>query len=463
MVARWAWLVVLWAGCGAAQPVVSPPQVLDATSARVFAAALQDGGAWQKLVELCDDVGHRLSGSPQLDLAIAWAQRAMQKDHLTGVRAEPVQVPVWRRGEESLEVLAPRALTMNLLGLGGSIATPPEGIEAAVVVVSSRADLERRGPQLHGKIAVLNQPMPQWSEASGTGYAEAVQARVYGAQWAAQQGAVAVLVRSVTATNLGAPHTGGMRYGDALVKIPSAAISVESAELLARWQQRGITAKVKLRMAASTHPDAPSANVVAEIRGRELPNEIVVIGGHLDSWDVGQGAHDDGAGCAMAMQAAAVIQRLGLVPRRTIRVVLWTNEENGLAGARAYAAGHVAERHIAALESDGGAFEPEAIGLAHSDASVQAAAAFKLAQLLGKIPGNLTVRPGRAAADVAPLGKQGALTLSLLVRQDRYFDYHHSAADTVDKVDPALLAKGAATMAALAWLLAEGDDLAAKP
>lgn len=461
MAARWAWMMVVWAGCSGAAPVAEPVQPVDPIAARIYATALQDGGAWQKLVALCDDVGHRMSGSPQLDQAIAWAQRAMQADHLQAVHAEPVQVPVWRRGAESLEVLEPRPLALNLLGLGGSVATPAQGIAAEVLVVSSRAELEQRGPELQGKIAVLNQAMPQWTAQGGTGYAEAVLARVYGAQWAARYGAVALLVRSVTAVSLGAPHTGGMRYGDAAVKIPTAAISIESAELLARWQARGIVPKVRLQMQASVHPDAPSANVVAEIRGRELPGEVVVIGGHLDSWDVGQGAHDDGAGCAMAMQAAAVIQRLGLVPRRTLRVVLWTNEEHGLSGARAYAATHAAERHVAALESDGGAFEPEAIGLAHANPALQGAAVRRLAQVLAKMPGGLTVQPGRGAADVAPLGERGAITLSLLVRHNRYFDYHHSAADTVDKVDPALLAKGAATMAALAWLLADGPDLAA--
>ncbi len=425
---------------------------------RLVAAARADGGAIKKITELCDDIGHRLSGSAAYDRAVAWAVAAMQADGLTTARSEPVTVPRWVRGDESLAVVSPRPMPLTLLGLGGSCATPPAGITAQVLVVRDLADLKSKAADAKGKIIVFNQPMPAYSEKNRSGYGETVQQRVHGATWAHQHGGVAALVRSVTARSLLTPHTGGARFDGQGTPVPTAAIATEHADLLARWQARGIVATVTLKMQAHFEAPVVQANVVAEIRGSQFPNEVVVIGGHLDSWDVGQGAHDDGAGVVMAMQSLALLQRLGLKPKRTIRAVLFANEENGLAGGKAYAEAHKAEKHIAALEADSGAFAPAGLGVDAKDPKqLDALAAFAegVAAQFKPLFGALKVFKGDGGADISPLREAGVPAFGLVVEGSRYFDYHHTPADTVDKVDPKDLADCVAYMAALAWTFSE--------
>ena len=299
---------------------------------KIVAGALAENDSYQKLEYLCLFVGHRLSGSPQLVKAIDWAVESLKKDGQENVRREKVMVPHWVRGVESARIVEPRDVPLCMLGLGGSIATPPEGITAQVLVVKDKDELDQRGEEAKGKIVLFNNVMPPYDPEQGSGYGKAVHFRGKGAIYAAEKGAVACLVRSVTAKSLCTPHTGAMRYQDDVPRIPAAAITVEDADLIARLNARGVPVVVNLKMEARTLDDAVSANVVAELRGREKPEEIVVIGGHIDSWDVGQGAHDDGAGSVMCMEAINVLRKLNMVPRRTIRVVLWTNEENGLAG-----------------------------------------------------------------------------------------------------------------------------------
>lgn len=290
------------------------------TAKKITDAALQSHGAYDKLVELCDDIGHRLSGSPELEKAVDWAQKKMSDDGQENVRAEPVMVPKWVRGRESLEMIAPRKHALSMLGLGMSIGTSTEGISASVLVVADEAALEAAGEKAAGKIILFNNPMPTYDPEAGSGYGTAVRFRHKGAQLAAQHGAVACLVRSVTARSLHSSHTGAMSYGDAVQKVPAAAISIEDAELISRLTARGIDVRVNLKMDARNDGQAKSANVVGELRGSEKPEEVVVIGGHLDAWDVGQGAHDDGTGCVMAMEAINLLRKLKLTPRRTIRV-----------------------------------------------------------------------------------------------------------------------------------------------
>jgi carboxypeptidase Q len=336
-----------------------------ATARRIVAAALADDGAYLKLQELCDGIGHRLGGSAGLDAATRWALRTMRADGHENVRLEPVMVPKWVRGRESCEMVAPRRQPLAMLGLGYSEGTPPAGISAPVVVVRDKAELDALGNAARGKIVLFNNVMPPYTREAGTGYGRAVQYRAFGAQWAAEKGAVACLIRSVTARSLRSPHTGMMRYDDAAVRIPAAALAIEDAEMIARLAARGIEVRVNLKMEARLAGEAPSANVIAELRGATHPEEIVVIGGHIDSWDVGQGAHDDGAGCVMAMQALTLLRKLNLRPRRTIRVVLWTGEEIGLIGAKRYAEDHADElaRHVAAIEADIGCFRPTGYGV----------------------------------------------------------------------------------------------------
>ena len=458
--ALWVGLAAL-VGCGAL-PVASPPlpgafAPFAAEVARILQAARADRGAFEKLTALCDGIGNRLAGSDALDRAIAWAQAALRADGLANVHAEPVTVTRWLRGQESLELLTPRPLALTMLGLGGSVATPPEGVTAEVVVAHDEHDLKLLGERIRGRIVLFDNPMPAYTQEAGAQYGETVRFRGHGAAIAGKLGAVAVLVRSVTARSLATPHTGNTRYDDG-PDIPAAAVSTEHAALLTRLIARGKNVTVRLKMQARTDGTAQSANVLAELPGREWPEQVVVIGGHLDSWDVGQGAHDDGAGCVMAMQALALLKRLGLQPRRTIRVVLWTNEENGLAGAKAYAQVHAGElaRHIAALEADSGAFRPEALTVELHDAEQEAKAAAQLHQLAGLLAGmQLEIRQRGSGADVAPMKSGGVPLVGLVMESSTYFDYHHTPADTLDKVDPALLAEGEALFAALAYVLAE--------
>ncbi len=433
------------------------------TATRIIESARAKNQAYDLMQELCDDIGHRLSGSPQLDRAIEWAAATLEKNGHENVHTEPVMVPQWIRGEESLAMLVPSAPAIPMLGLGGSVATPPSGITAEVVVVRDWDDLKQRGEQVAGKIVLFNSPMSSQDERDGAGYGPAVAYRGGGAREAAKFGAVAALVRSVTTRSLQSPHTGGMHYGDASKKIPTAAISVEYAEKIARLQQRGIPVKLRLKMQAKMSAErVPSANVVAELRGREKPDEIVIISGHLDSWDVGQGAHDDGGGCVIAMETLNLLRRLDLRPRRTIRVVLWTNEENGLAGGKAYAKEHADElsNHVAAIESDSGVYRPIGYGV---DCESESQSAITIAQLnavleLVRPIGKLKAVAGYGGADIGPMKSAGVPLLGHEVDMTHYFDIHHTHADTLDKVDPGELTDNLAVMAVVAYVLADMEE-----
>ncbi len=458
---RAAWLaypalVVLCPSAARADDLAAPYR---AAAARIIAEARCSDGAYRKLEELCDDIGHRLSGSASLERAVIWAQLRMLEDGHENVRAEPVMVPRWVRGDESLVMHEPLALRLPVLGLGGSVGTPPEGITAEVVAVRDETELQRLGEAVRDKIVLFNWPMKQWDPIGGTGYGEAVRFRTVGARWAAGYGARATLVRSVTARSLRSPHTGAMSYEGSPKRIPAAAVSTEDAERMARLHARGIPVIVTLRMAARSEGEAESANVLGELRGRERPEEVVVIGGHIDSWDVGQGAHDDGCGVVTCMEALSVLRRLGLIPRRTIRAVLFTNEENGLAGGRAYARDHEAElpQHVAAIEMDSGGFAPEAIGIEMQDRARQVRAAAQLCELVDLLDelDAARVRPGFSGADVSQMRSGGVALLGLDVENSTYFDYHHTEADTLDKVNPSHLASDVAAMAVMAYVLAD--------
>lgn len=413
---------------------------------RIIAAALADSAAWLRLAELTDRFGHRLSGSASLEAALDWMMAEMRRDGLDSVRGEPVMVPRWVRGEESAELLAPRPVRLAMLGLGGSIGTPRGGITADVMVVSSFEELTRRAAEARGRIVLFNVPF--------TNYGATVQYRQNGAVAAARAGAVASLIRSVASGTMNNPHTGAMRYDSTVPQIPHAALSVEDAAMIGRMVARGERVRVRLVMNARTLPDAPSRNVVAELRGRERPDEVVVMGGHIDSWDVGTGAMDDAGGVVAAWEALRLLHRLGLRPRRTIRVVGWTNEENGLRGGNAYRDAHLAELddHILALESDNGVFRPRGVGFSGSDAA--RAMIREIAALLAPI-GADTVTAGGGGADIGPITRLGVPGMSPSVDGTRYFWYHHSAADTVDKLDPADVARVVALMAVMTYVVAD--------
>ncbi len=416
--------------------------------------------SYLKLQELCDDIGSRLSGSQSLDQAIQWAQQSMKEDGHENVRAEKVMVRKWERGDESCRMISPRELKIGMLGLGGSVATPAEGITAEVIVVKDQDELDALADEaIRGKIVVFNFPMPPFSPTQGSGYGTAVAYRSKGATWAAERGAVAALVRSCTAYSLATPHTGAMGYsgGPNIKKIPTACITIEGATLLARLQARGKTPVVQLKMSAQEHGEVPSANVLGEIVGSEKPEEIVVIGGHIDSWDVGTGAQDDGCGCVVAMEALNMIRQAGLKPRRTIRVVLWTNEENGTAGAKSYAVRHQAETHVAGIESDSGGFAPEGLSIDMEDDDKEQIAIGQLTKILSLLDaiGSTRVKAGFSGVDVGQLKQLGTACMGLTVDGRLYFNTHHTWADTVDKVNPKELTDCAITMAVAAFVIAD--------
>ncbi|MCO4761436.1 MAG: M20/M25/M40 family metallo-hydrolase [Myxococcales bacterium] len=427
----------------------------------------KDGHAWRLLATLCDTWGHRLSGSASLEGAIDWAVQTLKAGGITNARREEVIVPHWVRGQESATLLSPKiagqSVSMAMLGLGNSVGTPPAGVTSEVLVVHNDAEFHALGDRVHGKIVLFNNPMPAWTEHDGACYGKTVVYRVKGAIMAAKRGAVAVLIRSVTARSLRSPHTGMLRYDNKTRKIPAAALSTEDADRIDRLTQAGHKVRVRLTMGASFKTPSKSANVVAEIIGRERPEEVVIVSGHIDSWDVGQGAHDDGVGVIMAMETLMTLKRLGLQPRRTIRAVLWTNEENGMAGVRSYLKRHKAElpNHVAAIEADAGGFLPVRWGVSVRDPERQRRAAETVAAFLPRARAvapavaSMTVKPGSSAPDVGWFRRHGVPALGLFTHGERYFDYHHTKADTVDKVDPQELSLSAAAMATLAWHLAE--------
>ena len=428
-------------------------------AAKIIATAHADRGAYQKLAHLTDRIGNRLSGSPALERAIAWAAQTM-KDEGHDVRTEPVMVPHWVRGVESAEITAPIARPMHVLGLGGTVGTPKAGITAPVVVVHSWSELDAKRDAVKDAIVLYDVAMPTWTEDKGSGYGGTVPYRGQGASRAAKHGAIGVLMRSVTAHSLRTPHTGALHYDEGATKIPALAVTVEDSTLIARLAAQGAVT-VHMRADDQMLPDAPSANVIGELRGRERPDEIVVIGGHIDSWDVGQGAHDDGAGSVTVMQALTTLRKLGLVPRRTIRVVLFTNEENGLAGGRAYAKDHAAELSstVFALESDSGGFAPRGFQIQARADTVEriTSRVSDIASLLRPINATRVIA-GHGGADIDAMAPSGVILAELDTDGRSYFDIHHTEADTLDKVDPQALADDVAAVATLAYVVADMPD-----
>ena len=424
-----------------------------APAARIIQESQSTDFGWNRLAELTDTFGNRITGSKNLDRAIEWAVAEMAKDGLEP-HTEPVTVPVWIRGEERLDMISPAEQPIVLLGLGGSVGTPEAGIQAPVLVVSSFDDLTAKAAQAKGRIILFNVPF--------TSYGPTVAYRTNGASAAARVGAVASLVRAVGPAGLRTPHTGIMEYAEGVARIPTAAIPTEDADRLQRLQDRGIETVLRLRMQARSVDGAPSANVVGEIPGREKPEEIVLIGCHFDSWDVGTGASDDAAGCIVTWEALRLIKKLGLQPRRTIRLVLWTSEENGIHGGAAYLKAHAdkASNHVLALESDSGVFEPASIGLSgsHSARSTMQRIMTLLAPL-----GLDKLGPGGGGADIGPIAAAGGTpTMSYNGDSTKYFTIHHTPADTIDRIAKAEISKAAAAIAVVAFVTADMPERLAR-
>lgn len=413
----------------------------------VFGAA--QNRSYDRLARFTDTIGNRVSGSHSLEMAIKYMYSAMTQDGLD-VHLEPVKIPHWVRGKESAEMIEPRAKSLAILGLGSSVGTPPEGIQAEVMVVRSFEELKLRGSEAAGKVVVFNQPF--------VSYGETVAYRAFGASEAAKVGAVATLIRSVTPFSINSPHTGWQDYQDGVKRIPTACITVEDAELMWRLAQRGQKIVVRLTMGAVTLPDANSFNTVAEIKGWQHPDQVVLLSGHLDSWDVGQGAMDDGGGAMISWEALSLIKDLGLRPRRTLRAVLWTAEEQGGVGAQQYYNLHKVNltNFDLVMESDLGTFAPVALQFAGS------AAAQKVMQEVVKLlaPLNTTKLEGYAeGTDISSWMRAGVPGASLHVADSRYFWFHHSEGDTMTVQDPGEMNLCSALWAVVAYVVADLEDM----
>jgi hypothetical protein len=453
----------LWMGAAASADELTPNAAVSDALARIRDAGMSDDWGFRRLADLCDKIGPRMSGSPQAEAAVEQIAAALRGSGLT-VTLQPVKVPHWVRGEEQAEIIdypgRPPGVTqqLHLTTLGGSVPTPVQGVSGQVLVVHSFDELNAHPAEARGKIVVFDVPYNETlavNGRSGTAYGQGVIYRVGGASAAARAGATAALVRTVGGADYRLPHTGVMSYDPKLPKIPTAALSAEDSMWISRLAAEG-PVKVHIRLLPQTLPDADSHNVIADWPGRERPEEIVIVSGHLDSWDLAQGAIDDGAGVASAMGAVHLLQSLGLHARRTVRFVGWMSEENGSAGGQTYFKlnSGTLVRQIAAIESDNGAGRPLGVS-AHVPAEVMPQ--FKpLMTALAPLGATILDRreePG--GSDVEYLDAGGVPTLAPIVDTRTYFDYHHSAADTLDKVDPDNIRRQAALMAMMAYFVAE--------
>ena len=443
--------------CQKIQRVKAEKPPYDSLTQKMIVEGMKSYPAYDMLYELSVQIGPRLSGSPGAARAVEWGKKKMEDLGFENVHLEPVMVPHWVRGNvEELVVVGFSGMPISALkicALGGSIATPKQGITAEVVEVQTFDELHAMGDRIKGKIVFFNRPMDRTKFFPGEAYGGAVDQRSKGAAEAGKMGAVAVIVRSMTTRLDDVPHTGAMNYVDTIPKIPAAAVSTMGAEKLAELLKKGNPVNVRLKLDCETLPDVESANVVGELRGGVLPNEIVVIGGHLDSWDKGRGAHDDGTGVVECMEAIRLLKAQGLRPKRTIRVVLFMNEENGLRGGKAYAkAERPNEKHIAAIETDAGGFSPRAFTVEADSITLPKIAQW--AYVLAPIEADKIVK-GHGGADISELKKLGVPVLGLRPDWHRYFDYHHSDQDTIDKVNERELETGSIAMAIMSYVLAE--------
>ena len=427
------------------------------TTEALASEALTFGHAYRNLASLCDGVGHRLSGTKDYDRAVAWALKTMTEAGLTKVHTEMVMVPHWVRNRESAQVLLPAPHELSILGLGGSVPTPKGGLTADVVVVKSAEELAQlKDEDVKGRIVLFEMPF--------AGYGSMVKYRFSGPSMAARKGAVGMLMRSIASLSFDTPHTGVTHYDDGVPAIPAACVSVENALMMRRMWEAHERIQVHLEMNCETLPDVPAANVVGDLVGSSKPEEVVLLSGHLDSWDVGQGAQDDGVGCILSLEAAHLIHKAGLKPKRTVRVVFFANEENGNRGGLGYLEQHRAElpKHVAAFESDSGngpvrgftlELHPSAAGQA-PDPVRSLAVLRKLAPLLEPL-GAARLELGHSGVDVEPSVLTGVPGLGVSHDTSHYWEVHHSKADTLDKVNKEDLARNSAILAIAAYALAE--------
>lgn len=422
------------------------------TLRRIYDVALDQGHAYENLRSLCKDVGPRLSGSAGAEKAVAWSEKRMQGYGFDRVWLYPVMVPHWERGAPERCVVNATGDSLDVLALGGSVAT--EGVLEAEVVKMGSIQALKALPDgaLSGKILFLDQPMNARMIDTFNAYGGCAGARVYGPSEAARKGAVAFVMRSVGLRADDFPHTGVLRYDPEVDSIPAFALSTHAAHKLSTWLAENESLKITLESHCRTLPDAPSHNVMAEIRGTEFPEKVITVGGHLDSWDVGEGAHDDGAGVIQALEVLRIFKTLGIAPRHTVRCVFFMNEENGSRGARAYAqmCEEAGEIHLAAMESDRGGFAPRGFHIDGEEIYIES--------LRGYLPLFEPylihiMKRGYGGVDINPLRSATTPLIGVVPDSQRYFDVHHTANDVFENVNKRELELGAAGMASLIYLI----------
>ncbi|MFM8622566.1 MAG: M20/M25/M40 family metallo-hydrolase [Holophagaceae bacterium] len=433
-------------------------------SKSIYDKALISNEAYRMLDDLTLNVGHRLSGSENFTKAMAWGVAQLKAKGFVNVRIEKVMSPRWVRGKESIHLISPRPINLTMLGIGMSIGTPKEGITAEVVIVDSFEHLDKLGEQVKNKIVLFDTPFVT--------YDKSVSYRSSGASRAAQYGAMACLVRSAGSSNSNTPHTGTLSYDPRWPKIPAAALSLEHAALLRRMSEANQKVIVRLNMEAEQLSDVEEGNVIGEIMGSKNPKDIIVLSGHLDSWDVGQGAQDDGAGCVIAIGAASLLKQMNIVPERTIRVILFANEENGVAGGRSYRDQNKLKltNHIALLESDSGngritGFTLDLPGRPtrqrgvnlYDNGNLKADPGlldrFQSLAKFQEVSGAKTFTLGMSGVDVSPMVEAGSVGIGARHDMSKYFDVHHTEADTFDKIIKEDLQHNVGCVAILAYTL----------
>ncbi|RAK02996.1 peptidase M28-like protein [Larkinella arboricola] len=425
------------------------------TIRKIYNEVLTNSPSYEWLRHLTQQIGPRLSGSEGAQKAVDWTKQLMEQQGFDRVFLQEVMVPHWVRGAKEVAYIqnGKQKITVPIAALGGSVATPTKGIEAQVIEVKSFQELRDLGAgKVKGKIVFYNRPMDPTKLNTFEAYAGAVDQRGNGATEAARLGAVGTIVRSMTTVLDDNPHTGSMRYATGVPLIPSAAISTNGAERLSKMLKDNPGLTFYFKQNCETLPDAKSYNVVGEIKGSEKPDEIIVVGGHLDSWDIGQGAHDDGSGCMQSIEVLRALKALGIKPKRTLRAVMFMNEENGLRGGIGYAdyAKKNNENHIAAVESDNGGFTPRGFGIVGTPEQRAKAIAWK--PLLAPY-GLHEIGAGSGGADIGPLAQLGTVLFGFKPDSQRYFDFHHAGIDRFESVNKRELELGAASMAALVYLL----------
>lgn len=423
---------------------------------QLFNSALTEGKSYEWLEDLTQNIGGRLSGSPQAQLAVEWGEKLMKEVGLDSVWLQPVMVPHWVRGEKEIATYTTNGTQKNvpICALGFSIATPSEGVLAEVIEVKSLDEAKTLGSKLEGKIVFFNRPFDNTLINTSKAYGGCVDQRVMGAAVCGEFGAKGVIVRSMTNAIDDYPHTGTMSYGDLPEEkyIPAAAISSKAAEILSADLKENPNLKFYFKQRCKTLPDAPSFNVVGEIKGSKTPENIFVVGGHLDSWDLGEGAHDDGTGVVQSLEVAYLFKKNNIKPKNTLRVVFFMNEENGTRGAKKYAelATLNKENHIGGLESDSGGHTPRGFSVDANTANTTLLQSWK--KLLSPY-GLHDIDKGGSGADISPLKNENITLVGYKPDSQRYFDYHHTSRDTFDKVNKRELELGSASMAGIIYLM----------